>query len=49
MHRTGRTMFPTYMSLMRSSFATSAAVNPTSTIGALALWAADQIWAEQKS
>jgi choline dehydrogenase-like flavoprotein len=32
-----------------SSFATSAAVNPTSTIGALALRAADQIWAEQKS
>ena len=33
----------------RSSFATSAAVNPTSTIGALALRPADQIWAEQKS
>jgi choline dehydrogenase-like flavoprotein len=32
-----------------SSFATSATVNPTSTIGALALRAADQIWAEQKS
>jgi choline dehydrogenase-like flavoprotein len=32
-----------------SSFATSAAVNPTSTIGALALRAADKIWQEQKS
>jgi choline dehydrogenase-like flavoprotein len=32
-----------------SSFATSAAVNPTSTIGALALRAADKIWDEQKS
>jgi choline dehydrogenase-like flavoprotein len=32
-----------------SSFATSAAVNPTSTIGALALRAAEKIWHEQKS
>ena len=32
-----------------SSFATSAAVNPTSTIGALALRAADKIWEENKS
>jgi choline dehydrogenase-like flavoprotein len=32
-----------------SSFTTSAAVNPTSTIGALALRAADKIWEEQKS
>ena len=31
-----------------SSFATSAAVNPTSTIAALALRAADRIWQEQK-
>jgi choline dehydrogenase-like flavoprotein len=31
-----------------SSFTTSAAVNPTSTIGALALRAADKIWEEQK-
>ena len=32
-----------------NSFATSAAVNPTSTIGALALRAAEKIWQEQKS
>jgi choline dehydrogenase-like flavoprotein len=32
-----------------SSFVTSAAVNPTSTIGALALRAAEKIWEERKS
>jgi choline dehydrogenase-like flavoprotein len=32
-----------------SSFTTSAAVNPTSTIGALALRAADNIWKERKT
>jgi choline dehydrogenase-like flavoprotein len=32
-----------------SSFATSAAVNPTSTIGALALRAADGIWNERRN
>ncbi|MBV8866389.1 MAG: GMC family oxidoreductase [Acidobacteriaceae bacterium] len=32
-----------------SSFATSAAVNPTSTIGALALRAGDKIWEERRS
>ncbi len=32
-----------------SSFATSAAVNPTSTIGALALRAADKIWEERQT
>ena len=31
-----------------SSFATSAAVNPTSTIGALALRAADGIWERRR-
>jgi choline dehydrogenase-like flavoprotein len=31
-----------------SSFVTSAAVNPTSTIGALALRAADGIWANRQ-
>jgi choline dehydrogenase-like flavoprotein len=31
-----------------SSFATSAAVNPTSTIGALSLRAAEKIWEERK-
>jgi choline dehydrogenase-like flavoprotein len=32
-----------------SSFATSAAVNPTSTIGALALRAADMIWQNHRA
>jgi choline dehydrogenase-like flavoprotein len=32
-----------------SSFATSAAVNPTSTIGALALRAADGIWHQRNA
>jgi choline dehydrogenase-like flavoprotein len=31
-----------------SSFVTSAAVNPTSTIGALALRAADKIWEQRR-
>jgi choline dehydrogenase-like flavoprotein len=32
-----------------SSFASSAAVNPTSTIGALALRAADMIWQDRRA
>lgn len=31
-----------------SSFVTSSAVNPTSTIGALALWAADGVWKRRR-